>query len=180
MPKKYIVFLKTIGRSWFLILVIVIVIIAFFNLLTAIWMAIITLILFLLSYVPKFMLRNKLFKFMKGYYKIEDELIAKKFKKPISKIREKMFELSQSQEKRKWLIVFLNKQYICYHEETIQAFKDVYNKGYSEKEILDALNDYKVTTRAEIKLIKDTLVKLNRLSDRDISVKEHKEKQRFA
>lgn len=179
MPKKYIVFLKTIGRSWFLILVIVIVIIAFFNLLTAIWMAIITLILFLLSYVPKFMLRNKLFIFMKGYYKIEDELIAKKFKKPISKIREKMFELSQVQEKRKWLIVFLNKQYIYYHEETIQAFKDAYNKGYSEKEILDALKDYKITTRAEIKLIKDTLVKLNRLSDRDISVKEHKEKQRF-
>jgi len=179
MPKKYIVFLKTIGRSWFLILVIVIVIIAFFNLLAAIWMAVITLILFLLSYVPKFMLRNKLFIFMKGYYKIEDELIAKKFKKPISKIREKMFELSQVQEKRKWLIVFLNKQYIYYHEETIQAFKDAYNKGYSEKEILDALKDYKITTRAEIKLIKDTLAKLNRLSDRDISVKEHKEKQRF-
>jgi hypothetical protein len=39
--------------------------------------------------------------------------------------------------------------------------------------------DYKITTRAEIKLIKDTLVKLIRLSDRDISVKEHKEKQRF-
>ncbi|MHA2398776.1 MAG: hypothetical protein ACXADU_07785 [Promethearchaeota archaeon] len=179
MPKKYIVFLKTIGRSWFLILVIIIVIIAFFNLLAAILMAVITLILFLLSYIPKFMLRNKLFKFMKGYYKIEDELIAKKFKKPISKIREKMFELSQAQEKRKWLIVFLNKQYIYYHEETIQAFKDAYNKGYSEKEILDALNDYKITTRAEIKLIKDTLVKLIRLSDRDISVKEHKEKQRF-
>ncbi|MHA2474341.1 MAG: hypothetical protein ACXAES_14035, partial [Promethearchaeota archaeon] len=79
----------------------------------------------------------------------------------------------------KWLIVFLNKQSIYYHEETIQAFKDAYNKGYSEKEILDALNDYKITTRAEIKLIKDTLVKLIRLSDRDISVKEHKEKQRF-
>jgi MFS superfamily sulfate permease-like transporter len=107
MPKKYIVFLKTIGRSWFLILVIIIVIIAFFNLLAAILMAVITLILFLLSYIPKFMLRNKLFKFMKGYYKIEDELIAKKFKKPISKIREKMFELSQAQEKRKWLIVFM-------------------------------------------------------------------------
>ena len=180
MPKKYIVFLKTIGRSWFLILVVIIIIVAFFNLIVAIWMASITLVLFLLSYVPKFFLRNKLNKFMKQFYKIEDELIARKFNKPLSKIREKMFELSQNQEKKKWLIVFLNKQYICYHEETIQAFKEVYNKGYSEKEILDALKEYKITTRAEIKLIEDTLVKLNKLSERDISVKEHKEKQRFA
>lgn len=117
---------------------------------------------------------------MKKFYKIEDELIARKFKKPIKKIREEMFELSQNQEKKKWLIVFLNKQYICFHQDTIQAFKEFYNKGYSEKEMLDNLKKYKINTRVEIKAIQDTLIKLDRLNEREISVKEHKEKQRFA
>ena len=116
---------------------------------------------------------------MKNLYKIEDDTIAKKFNKPISKIREDMFELSQDQEKKKWLIIFLNKQYIRYHQDTIQAFKESYNKGFTEKEILDNLKEYKVETRAEIKAIKDSLIKLNRLSEREVTVKEHKEKQRF-
>lgn len=117
---------------------------------------------------------------MKKFYKIEDEIIARKFKKRIEVIRDELFELSQNQEKKKWLIAFLNKQYIFYHEETIVKFSEVYNKGFSEKEILDNLKEYKITTRAEIKIIKESLVKLNRLNDREISVKEHREKQRFA
>lgn len=117
---------------------------------------------------------------MKKFYKIEDDLIARKLKTPIKKIREEMFELSQNQQKKKWLIIFLNKQYIRYHQDTIEAFKDVYNKGYSEKEMLDNLKEFKIDTRAEIKAIQDTLIKLERLDEREISVKEHKEKQRFA
>ena len=74
----------------------------------------------------------------------------------------------------------MNKQYIRYHQDTIEAFKDVYNKGYSEKEMLDDLKEFKITTRAEIKAIQDTLIKLERLDEREITVKEHKEKQRFA
>ena len=117
---------------------------------------------------------------MKKFYKIEDELIARKFNKPIEVIRDELFELSQNQEKKKWLIAFLNKQYIFYHQETIEKFQELYNKGYSEKEILDGLKDYKIITKAEIKVIKESLIKLNRLSEREISVKEHREKQRFA
>ena len=117
---------------------------------------------------------------MKQFYKIEDEIIARKFEKPIEVIQDKLFELSQNQEKKKWLIVFLNKQYIFYHQETIEKFQEYYNKGFSEKEILDNLKDYKIITKAEIKAIKDNLIKLNRLDDREISVKEHRDKQRFA
>ena len=180
MPKKYIVFLKTIGRKWFLFLVLIITLIAIFlNTIVAIWMAGITIVLFFLSYIPRLFFKSKLHKFMKGFYKIEDELIARKLKKSLKNVREEMFELSQNQGKKNWLIVFLNKQYIFYHQETIQAFKAVYNKGFTEKEILDNLNDYKVNTRAEIKAIKDNLFKLERLSEREISVKEHTEKQRF-
>ncbi|MFX1417294.1 MAG: hypothetical protein ACFE9N_00070 [Promethearchaeota archaeon] len=180
MPKKYIVIIKTIGRKWFLFLVAVILIVAIYNPIAAIWMSGITLVLFLLSYIPNLFFKRKLSKFMKKYYKIEDELIARKFNKTLQKIQDRMFELSQKQEKKGWLITFLNKQYVYYHEKSIQKFLEVYNKGYSEKEILDNLKDFKVTTRAEIKAIKDSLVKLNRLKDREISVKEHKDKQRFA
>lgn len=180
MPKKWKVVLKTIGRKWFLILVVVIIIVVVYSPIAAIWMTGITLILFLLSYIPRLFFKNKLHKFLKKYYKIEDNLIARKFKKPLEKIQDELFELSQNQEKKSWLITFLNKQYVFYHQETIEKFKEVYNKGYTEKEILDSLKDFKVNTRAEIKIIKETLVKLERLSERKISVKEHKEKQRFA
>ncbi|MBY8985191.1 MAG: hypothetical protein KGD65_09000 [Candidatus Lokiarchaeota archaeon] len=179
MPKKYIVFLKTIGRKWFLFLVIVIIIIAIFNPIIAIWMSGITIVLFIVSYIPRLFFKNKLHKFMKGFYKIEDELIARKLNKSLEKVREEMFELSQNQEKKKWLIIFQNKQYTFYHQETIQAFKEVYNKGYAEKEILDNLKDFKINTRAEIKALKDILIKLDRLNEREVSVKEYKEKQRF-
>ncbi|MFX1455095.1 MAG: hypothetical protein ACFFDB_06935 [Promethearchaeota archaeon] len=179
MAKKYLVFLKTIGRKWFAFLVILIIIIAIFNPITAIWLAGITIILFGVSYIPRLFFKNKLHKFMKGFYKIEDELIARKLKKPLDKVREEMFELSQNQSKKDWLIVFLNKQYIFYHQETIEAFKEAYNKGFTEKEILDNLKEYKVNTRMEIKAIIDGLIKLERLDEREISVKEHKDKQRF-
>ncbi len=179
MPKKYIVIIKTIGRKWFLFLVAIILIVFIYNAIAAIWMAGITLVLFLLSYIPRILFKKKLNNFLKKFYKIEDELIALKFKKPLQRIQDEMFELSQKQEKKEWLIAFLNKQYIFYHEKTIAKFEEVYNKGFSEKEILDNLKDFKVTTRAEIKAIKDTLVKLNRLTEREISVKERKDQQRF-
>ncbi len=117
---------------------------------------------------------------MKQYYKIEDELIARKFKKSIEVIQDELFELSQNQYKKKWLITFINKQYVYYHQETIEKFQELYNKGFSEKEILDNLQNYKVVTKAELKAIKENLVKLNRLNEREISVKEHRDKQRFA
>ena len=140
----------------------------------------ITLILFLLSFIPNLLFKKKLNKFLKKYSKIEDEIIANKFNRPIKKVREEMFDLSQNQMKKKSLIIFLNGQYIFYHQEIIEKFLEFYNQGYSEKEIFDNLKDYKLNTRAEIKVIKETLIKLDRLSDREISVKEHRDKQRFA
>jgi len=140
----------------------------------------ITLGLFLLSFIPGLLFKNKLNKFLNKYSKIEDDIIAKKFNKSISEVREELFELSQNQMKKKYLIVFMNKQYIFYHKETIEKFMDFYNKGLNEKEILDKLKEYKLNTRGEIKVIKETLIKLERLSGREVSVKEYSEEQRFA
>lgn len=181
MPKKYVVIFKTIGRHWFWILVLIIIILAIYTeYIAAIVLSVIFLVFFLLSYIPALFFKNRLKRLMKKYYRIEDTIIAKKLKKKISKIREEMFDMSQKQEKKNWLITFLNKQYIYYHEQTIAKFMELYNKGFSEKEIFEGLQDFELKTRVEVKSITESLIKLNKLSERDVSVKEHKKKQRFA
>ena len=117
---------------------------------------------------------------MKGYYMIEDDTIAGEFKRPIRRIRDKMFEISQNQRNRKWVIVFLNKRYIFYHQDTIEKLTDLYNKGYSDKEILELLKENDLRTRAEVTIIKETLIKHGRLGKRAISVKQRQDQLRFS
>ena len=116
---------------------------------------------------------------MNNYYRIEDKTIARKSRRTLSDVQEKMFNMSQKQENSDWLIVFLNKHYIFYHELTIEKFKEFYNKGFRDKEILERLKEYDLETRAEVKTIEDTLIKYNRLSKREISVKKRMENERF-
>jgi hypothetical protein len=136
---------------------------------------------------------------MKEYYRIEDRTIAKYFGKALRKIQNKMFNLSQKQEgkswlkrhlkmesepplkleKKKWLIIFYNRQYIFYHAETIEKIKELYRKGYSDKEMIQDLKEYEIRSREEIKAIIETLIKCKRLSEREITVKERREKKRF-
>lgn len=111
---------------------------------------------------------------------IDDATIAKKLQQPLLKIQNKMFSLSKKQAKKTWLILYINKQYVFYGEQSIEAFKIYHKKGLGEKDILEKLQKYGIKTRAEIKAIEDILIKYDRLGDRDVSVKEYKEKQRFA
>lgn len=180
MPKKYKIILKSIGRKWFIILVVVIIIIFIINQQVAIWMTIITIGLYILSYVPDLFFSNKLQRYIKAYNSLDDITIAKKFNRSLDKIQEKMFDLSQKQNKKTWLIIFLNKQYIFYNEDTIEKFKEQYNQGLGEKEILEQLRKYNVNTRAEVKSIEETLIKADRLTPREISVKDYREKKRFS
>jgi hypothetical protein len=180
MPKKYVIFFKTIGRNWFFLPVVIIVILAIYQqFIPAIVLSAIFLVLFLLSYIPALFFKNRLTRSMKKYYRIDDVTLSRKLEKKVEKIREEMFQLSQNQESKSWLIVFLNKQYIFYHENTIEKFKELYNEGYTEKEVFDKLVEYELKTRAEVKAILENLIRLNRISEREISVKEHLDKQRF-
>ncbi len=186
MPKKYIVFLKSIGRKWFLFLIGVILIVYFYNMnsiyhqIAAITITVIAIGLFVCSYIPGLLLKRKLVKFIVNYYRIEDDFIAKKLKRPLRKIQQKMFNLSQKQKKKDWLIVFLNKHYIYYHEQTIEEFKKLYRKGFGDKELFEELKESDLRTKEEIKAITETLIKFNRLEkEREISVKEKREKERY-
>jgi hypothetical protein len=116
---------------------------------------------------------------MKTYYRIDDKTIARKMGSPLQKIREKMFNLSQKQAKKNWLIIFMNKQYFFYHQHTIDGFMELYNKGYGDKELLEELNEFELESKVEIKLITETLIKYERLSDREISVEERRKQERF-
>ena len=109
---------------------------------------------------------------MKQHYILNDDNIAQKLMCPLQEVRKKLFILSKDQKKKKWLIIFLNKRYILYNEHTIEKFKELYFKGYSEKEILENLKkQINIRTRAEIKAIENTLINQNRLRNRDIPVK---------
>lgn len=145
----------------------------------AIILTIITLVLFMVSYIPPQFSMSKLVRYMKGYFMIEDDTIAEELKRPIRDIQEKMYNLSQVQEKKKWLIVFLNKRYTFYHKETIEKFTSFHNQGYSDKEILDGLQENDLRTRAEVNIIKETLLKHGRIGKREISVKQRQDQQRF-
>ena len=195
MPKLYVVLLKTIIRKWFLFLVIAIVIVSvwsyyrFNRFEPAIIMTVIALLILIASYIPGFFKSKKMVKLMKDYYRIEDKTIAKKMGRSLKKTRDKMFDLSQNQvrnkrwkfwiKKKDWLIVFLNRQYIFYHQLTIEKFIELYKKGYTDSEMLEDLKEFELSSKAEVKFITDALIKYEIIGERDISVKERREKQRF-
>ena len=199
MPNKIVVLLKRILKFWFIVLIIAILIVYIYYPTHAIWMTVISIILIVLSFIPRLYFRLRLTRFMKEYYRIEDKTIARYYKKPLRKIQNKMFSLAQKQEgknwlniilkrepepslkldKKKWLIIFYNRQYIFYHMETIEKIKELFKKGYNDKEMLEDLKEYEIKNRDEIKAIIQTLIKNRRISERTTSVQERQEKKRF-
>ncbi|MGV9200297.1 MAG: hypothetical protein ACOC44_17295 [Promethearchaeia archaeon] len=163
MPRKITVFLKSVGRKWFIFLLVIILIVFIYNQELAIWLTVIAIILILLSYVPELLFSTKLTRFMKKYYMIEDDTVAQELERPLREVRQKMYELSQDLGKKDYVIVFLNKRYIFYHGTTIERFNELYAEGKNEKEILEELKPFDLRTRAEVKAIKQTLKKFDRL-----------------
>ena len=185
MPSKFIIIVKSIARKWFIFIIIIILIVAYVEwivrqtLIIAIVLTIIFIALFILHYAWTLYSSKRLEKFLVKHKRIDDKNVARKLKQSLSVIQEDMFELSQKQHNKNWLITYSNKQYIFYHEFVISKFNQLYKKGYGDKEILEYIKEYNLETRAEIKSIEDTLIKYNRLSKRKISVKERREKERF-
>ena len=180
MPGKFVKTLKTIGRKWFLFLVIAILIVFIFYQLAAIILTVITIVLFALSYIPTLFFNKKLKKFLSDCSSIEDKMVARKLKRSLPQIQEKMHNLSRKQDKKNWLIIFTNRHYIFYNEVTVEKFREYYTKGLGEKEILEKLKKSDIKTRDEIKAIEETLVENSRLEAREVSVKEYRDKQRFS
>ncbi len=188
MPSQIVVFLKKVGRLWFWFLFLVILIVFIYNREAALWITGITLALYILSYVPYELKRTRLVRFMKDYYMIEEDTIAENLKKPLRVIQGRLFDIYQKQDvegfwhifrkRHNYLIVFANKRYVFYHKDTILKFIELYRQGADESEILEKLKEKDLRTRAEVKIIKETLLKNHKMPERAVSVKEHREEQK--
>ena len=105
---------------------------------------------------------------MQDYSLITDKEIADKLDRPLDDIRKTLYSLSKNQKKKKWLIVFLNERYILLNENGVDNFKQLYERGYSEKKILESLQQtMNIRTRAEVKAIEVTLANNKRLNEGD-------------
>ena len=140
------------------------------NPVATIWICIIVIILlilsFVISYISSLLFSNKLQKVLREYNKVDDRIVARKTRQPLKKIQEEMFKLSQYQHEKDYLIVFLEKHYIFFHSKVINKFNELYGNGKNEKEMLEGLKSFNLETRAEIKAIRDTLLKLNRITEK--------------
>jgi len=152
-------------KIWiFLLLGIIAYIFIVYNQLIAIIATGILLISYIVSYLISLSLKNRIIRSAKQYPLLSDKQIAKKLNLPIEEIRKNLFILSKNQKRKKWLIVFLNKRYIFYNEDTVERFKKLHQMGYNEKDILKNLQkQIQIRTRAEIKAIQTTLTSQKRL-----------------
>ena len=179
MLEKPKIIIKSLRKYWILIVALIIFLIAFYNLVAAIWITVIVIVIYLITDVPSLIFSIKFKKFIKEFYAIDDKTIANLLKKPLKKMQERLFLMSLNQKAKDWLIIYINKQYVFFNEKTIKAFNILYKKGLGEKEILEKMTKFNVKTRAQVKLIEETLIKNNRLVQRKLSVKEYREQQRF-
>jgi len=180
MLEKSKMYLKAIKKYWIIIFAVIVIAISFANLPIAIWITLIAIIVYLASWIPSIMFSRNFKKFMKENKTFDDITISKKINKPLSKIQEYMFYLSQKQNNKDWVIIYINKHYYFYNESIIKKYKKLYNNGLGEKEILENFNESYIKTRPEVKAIEENLIKTDRIEERSISVKEYRDKKRFA
>ena len=159
---------KSIGRvlrnSLFYIMLLAIFYIFFLSKEIGLLLSAIFLAGFILTYIPSLSSKRRLIKVLNQYDKIEDKFIAKKLDRSVTKIRSQMHTLSKRQKHKKWLIVFLNKRYIYYSQDTIEKFLGLYENGFHEKKILETMKKKSdLKTRAEVKAIEDALTLNKRL-----------------
>ncbi|MFW9942914.1 MAG: hypothetical protein ACFFFT_17900 [Candidatus Thorarchaeota archaeon] len=123
-------------------------------------------IVYLVYYLFTLSFKKRVLRFMQEHLFISDTEVADKLKRPLGDIREIMSSLSKNQKKKKWLVVFLNKRYIFLNEQGVENYKHLYNRGYTEKKILEELQpEMKLRSRAEVKAIELTLINHGRLNN---------------
>jgi hypothetical protein len=152
--------------------IVIIFVIFFLNQLLAIVLTLIFLVIAVISYLFSLTFKKKLIRIISTHARIVDKDIAQKINYPIQKLRKKLKKLHKHQKNRVGLFVFLNNRYIFYNKEAIDEFKKLYNNGLKEKEIFENLKiTINLRTRAEIKVIEDTLINHNKIEKKDIKAK---------
>ncbi len=160
-------YLKYIKTSIYFITLGIILIIYMFNQLIGIFLASLVFVVYLASFLISLSSKRSLLRIIQDYSYISDKEISKKLERPLEDIRNILFLLSKNQKNKKWLIVFLNTRYIFLNEQAVENFKQLYNKGYNEKKILEHLQrNTRIKSRAEVKAIELTLEYQKRLNNK--------------
>jgi len=158
--------IDNIKKIIFYLILGIIIFIFVYNQILGIWLAGSFFIIYIVSYLITLSSKRRLLRLMQEYSIISDKEIADKLKRPLDDIRKILSSLSKNQRNKKWLIVFLNKRYIFLNENGVESFKQLYKQGFSEKLILENLQqEMKIRSRAEVKAIEITLATHNRLNN---------------
>lgn len=143
----------------------IIILIFIFDQILAIWFAFFFFLIYLVSYLITLSSKRRLLRLINLNLIISDKEIADKIKRPLDEIRKTLLTLSKNQKNKKWLIVFLNNRYIFLNEKGVENFIQLYERGYSEKKILESLqNEMGIRSRAEVRAIQTTLANHKRLN----------------
>lgn len=149
-------------------LIVAILVIFRFNQMLAIWITLTLLSIALIVYLFSLSFRKKLIRAMQKHLRIIDMDIAEELNQSIERIRKALINLHKHQKKRWGLIIFLNNRYIFYNSVSVNKLLELYNNGLKEKEILVQLKEtIGLKTRAEVKVIKDTLIDHKKIKKSD-------------
>ncbi len=160
---KYINYLKA---SIIYITLGIILILYIYNQLVGIFLASLVFVVYLVSFLISLSSKRRLLRLIRDYPIISDKEISNKMERTLEDVRNILFSLSKNQNKKKWLIVFLNNRYIFLNERVVKNFKQLYHMGYNEKKILEHLQrNTRIKSRAEVKAIEHTLADQNRLNN---------------
>ncbi len=130
-----------------------------FNQILAILITVALLSIALIVYLISLSFKKKLIRSMERHLRIIDMDIALELDEPIEKIRKTLDKLLKNQKSRWGLLIFLNNRYIYYNNFSVDRLLELFDHDLKEKEILEQLRDsIGIRTRAEVKVIKDTLI----------------------
>ena len=138
----------------------------------AIWITLTLLSIALIIYLLSLPFKKKLIRTMQKHLRVIDSDIAIELNQPLERIKKTLIKLHKNQKKRWGLIIFLNNRYIFYNNISVNKLLETYNNGFKEKEILEQLREsIGLKTRAEVKVIIDTLFDYNKFEKRDSIIK---------
>ena len=159
--------MKRITVLWSFLIIAILIIFIFYQIL-AIWITLTLLSIALIVYLFSLSFNKKLIRAMQKHPRIIDTDIASELNQSIERIRKVLIKLLKHQKKRWGLIIFLNNRYIFYNSVSVNKLLELYNNGFKEKEILEQLKEtIGLKTRAEVKVIKDTLIDHKKIEKSD-------------
>ena len=172
MPNINLKLIEKVKKIIFYLILGIIILIFIFDQILAIWLACFFFLIYLVSYLITLSSKRRLLRLINLYLIISDKEIADKIQRPLDEIRKILFTLSKNQKNKNWLIVFLNNRYLFLNEKGVENFKQLYERGYSEKKILESLqNEMGIRSRAEVRAIQITLANHNRLNYSNLDYK---------